>query len=333
MPPPQLARDAPVLDVVHPVIVGAAPVVRHEANLTVIDDFQADIRDRLSREQSVAMIALAHGDEPLIGEHRLDDHVGPSRTRHHELVRLFADQQTRRGQFLEDPFACIKAVQAAKTRRGGVRDRGFSGEDADRFQAMALADFPVVEVMGRCDLHAAGAECRIHIVVSDDRDGAGLPCAIVRQRQADPPPDQLCVAWVVRVHCNCGVAQHRFRTSGCDHQRLDEQGASGFGVGGSQLDGDRVADQWIANLPDPALFFLAVDLQVRDRRLQRGVPVDQPFASVDQALLVQLHEDLEHGGAHGRVHGEVSGARAVHIGIVPVARCPESAHLADDRGA
>ena len=68
--PPQLARDAPWLDVFHPVEIGRLPVLRHEVGL-----------------------ALAHGgdcrlgqfccvDVPLLGQIRLDHHVGAVAVRH-----------------------------------------------------------------------------------------------------------------------------------------------------------------------------------------------------------------------------------------------------------
>ena len=41
MPPPELAADAPVLNVVHPLEVGFRPVVRNEANPAVLDSFDS----------------------------------------------------------------------------------------------------------------------------------------------------------------------------------------------------------------------------------------------------------------------------------------------------
>jgi hypothetical protein len=38
--PPQLARDAPVLDVVQPLVVGVGPVLGHELDLARSDFFQ-----------------------------------------------------------------------------------------------------------------------------------------------------------------------------------------------------------------------------------------------------------------------------------------------------
>src|SRR5215471_8736086 len=37
MPPPQLSRDAPVANVVHPFVIGFRPVGRNELNATLLD--------------------------------------------------------------------------------------------------------------------------------------------------------------------------------------------------------------------------------------------------------------------------------------------------------
>src|SRR5947209_1497132 len=57
--PPQLPRDAPVVDVGHPAQELGAPVLRHEAHVV-------DVSDDLVRERPRL-------DEPLLGQERLDD--------------------------------------------------------------------------------------------------------------------------------------------------------------------------------------------------------------------------------------------------------------------
>jgi hypothetical protein len=64
---------------------------------------------------------LAHGDEPLVGQHRLDDHAGTVAARHHQLVRLDLFQQALRFQVGHDLLARFEAVQA----------RYFSGDLVD----------------------------------------------------------------------------------------------------------------------------------------------------------------------------------------------------------
>ena len=67
VPPPELARDAPVLQVFHPVVVGVFPVVRHE--------FDAAIAHGVERGLGEFGHAFVAGQvhEPLVGEVGLDD--------------------------------------------------------------------------------------------------------------------------------------------------------------------------------------------------------------------------------------------------------------------
>ena len=67
------------------------------------------------------------------------------------------------------------------------------------------------------------------------------------------------------------------------------------------------------------------DLEIGNRGMQLGVPVDQPLVLVDQPLLVQRHEDLDYGAAQPLVHGKAFTA--------PVAGRAETAELAGDRTA
>ncbi len=97
---------------------------------------------------------------------------------------------------------------------------------------MPQPDLVVVEVMRRRDLHAAGAECGVDIVIGDDRD------APTGQRQVDQLADEMPVAFVVGVYGDGGVAEHGLGARGGDDQRT---GAVG---------------QRIAHMPEVALFFL-----------------------------------------------------------------------------
>src|SRR5690606_20476999 len=95
---------------------------------------------------------------------------------------------------------------------GAGQYAGVLVEDVDQRQAVAFADFVVVEVVGWGDLHAAGAELTIHVLVGDDGNQA------VDQRQQHVAADQVPVALVLRVHGHGGVAEHGFRAGGGDHQ-------------------------------------------------------------------------------------------------------------------
>ena len=76
MAPPELARDAPRLDVFHPIEIGVLPVLRDELGLAV-----AHRGDRRLRQ-------LLGVDVPLVGQIWLDHHVGTVAMRHDVTVRL-----------------------------------------------------------------------------------------------------------------------------------------------------------------------------------------------------------------------------------------------------
>ncbi len=71
------------------------------------------------------------------------------------------------------------------------------------------------------DLHHAGAEFLVHIVVGDDGDGA------VAQRQRDLLADEVFVALVFRMHHHGHVAQHGLGAGGGDGQVTQQPSASG----------------------------------------------------------------------------------------------------------
>ena len=61
MSPPELARDAPVADVVHPLVPGLDPVFGDDFDALFVDGGDGFFGQRLG------------ADEPLLGDQRLDD--------------------------------------------------------------------------------------------------------------------------------------------------------------------------------------------------------------------------------------------------------------------
>ncbi len=166
---------------------------------------------------------------------------------------------------------------------------------------MALADFVVVEVVRRGDLHAAGTESRIDVGVGDDRDIAP------GERQLHPLSDQVTIAFIFRVHRDRGIAEHGFGARGGNHQVA------------------AAVAQRVAQVPHAAVFFLGDDLEVGYRGVQLRIPVDEPLAAIDQPFPVQAHEHLAYRLRELRVHREAF-AR-------PVDRVAEPALLARDIAA
>ena len=155
--------------------------------------------------------------------------------------------------------------------------------------------------MRRRDLHAAGAERLVHILVGDDRDFA------VAQRQDQHLADEVGIALIGRINCNGGVAQHGFRAGGRNRQVT----SSVF--------------QWIADVPHGAILFLGHHFQIGDGCTQDRIPVDQPFAAINQTLFIQADKHLGHHFGSLGIHGEVF--------AIPVGGRTQTAHLAGDARA
>ncbi len=79
MAPPQLARDAPVVYVVHPVQINLFVVLRNDGNLAAFDGLNRFLREGLNF------------DEPLLGKAGLDYGAATVAFADGERVIFFAD--------------------------------------------------------------------------------------------------------------------------------------------------------------------------------------------------------------------------------------------------
>src|SRR5260370_21486743 len=82
MPPPQLARDAPIVDVVHPVQVNLTIVLRRDGDLAALYDLNRALRQRLDL------------DEPLRRKSRLNDRAAAVALAESDGVIFFARQES-----------------------------------------------------------------------------------------------------------------------------------------------------------------------------------------------------------------------------------------------
>src|SRR5690606_34672742 len=168
--------------------------------------------------------------------------------------------------------------------RGVFIDVRVQRQDADAFQAVALADRIVVEVVGGRDLDYARTKFAIDVVVRNDGDLAAY------QRKRDGAPDQVGVTLVFRVHNARHIAQLGIGTGRGNYQHAQPAFRSG----------PRAPD-----LPHVAVIFLADDFQIGIGRAQYGIPVHQAAAPVNESLFIQADEHFGHAARQASVHGEV----------------------------
>ena len=109
------------------------------------------------------------------------------------------------------------------------------------------------------------------MLVGDDRD---QPAG---DRMLEHLADQRGVALVVRMHRDRHVGKHR------------------LGPGGGDMDRARSVGERIFQVPEMAGDLAGLDLQVADRGLEPGVPVDQALVAVGEPALVELDEHFRDG--------------------------------------
>ena len=273
--PPELAADAPVLDVLEPDAVGVLVLLGHEAD------------DVIHHRGEAPLGEVLHVDKPLEREARLDGDfraLGGA-----DLVGVVLDFLEESGglEVLGDFNAAVEAVHADVHSRG-LGHGAVLVEDVDGLEVVGLAEHVVVLVVCGSDLQTARAEVDFNVAVLDYGHHA-----------ADKGHDytfalEPCVLGVLGVDAHGGVAHDGLGTGRGDH------GIASFGVVGHV----------VAQVVELALLLDEEHLVVADGRAVRGVPVDHAEAAVDEALVVKVAEHLCHGlGALG-VHGE---GRAVPV--------------------
>ena len=280
MAPPELPRDAPVLDVLQPLVVDLGPLLGHEACLAARRGLQSRLRHAV------------HAHEPLVGEHRLDHRLGALRARHHQLVRLGALDEAGLFEVREDALARHEPVEGAIGGRSVFVQLRFERENLDRNELVAHPHLVVVEIVRRGDLHHSGAEFAVHVGVRDDGNEA------IGQRKANLAADKVLVAIVLGMHRDRRVPQHRLGARGGD----DQMAAAVL--------------ERITQVPERAVLVARLDLEVGHRRLQHRVPVHQALAAIDEPLVEEAHEHLGHAARELLVHREVL-ARPVARGAQP----------------
>ena len=312
MAPPQLAADAPVAGVLHPVHIVFGEALGHKADAALFHRLDGGLGQRL------------HLDEPLLGDHRLDGGVAAVAAAHLVLEGLDRFEVAAGFEVGDDGLAGLHGGHAgvlAAVQDAGLVDRRLAGgkegvggllvglaghvpvvgKDPDDGQIVPQPHLKVVGVVGRGDLDHAGALGHIGVLVADDGD------LLVQQRQDDVAAVQVGVAGVVGVDGDGGVAQH------------------GLGAGGGQLQHlPRLLDR-VEQVPEMAVLLGVLHLGVRDGGVAVGAPVDHPVAAVDQALVIQPDKDLPHRVGAALVHGKAL--------PLPVAAAAQLFQLADDAAA
>ena len=267
MSPPELTGDTPVLDVLEPVQIGLAVVLRNELELAGLDRLNRRLRH------------LIHTYEPLRLDHRLDGGTAAIMGTDVMLRRNDLYEKSEIREILYHGLPRLIAVHAIILRTRTVDGR-IIVQDIDFGQIVTLADLEIVRIMGRCDLYSTGSEGHIGMLITDDRN---LP---IGQRKLHHLTDHVLITRVLRIDGNGGITEQRLRTGGCD------------------LDLTGTIRERIEDMPEVTLLLLVVYLCITEGSMAYRTPVDDSGALIDVALLIQIDEGSLNGVCTALVHGE-----------------------------
>ena len=158
---------------------------------------------------------------------------------------------------------------------------------------MALRHAIIVEVMRPGDLHRAGPEGRVGVFIGNDRDQAAL--ILWPHGNFTKFSNDWRITFIRWVNGHRPIAQHGFgprRGDGNVVARL-AQGHSPVGIFLDIVIGFATR-QRVFEMPHMPRHFDSLNLQIGNRGFKLRVPVHQPLAAIDQALVVHIDKDLDH---------------------------------------
>ena len=154
--PPELTGNAPVTDVIGPIVIKLAHTGRDQADFAFI-------------HCSICRLdQFVHLDEPLFLDHRLNDCRAPVMVSDGVLMIDDLDQKAFLFQIFHDPVTAFhrgKSLVFAAV----LIDVAIICENTDLFQTVTLTQFKVVRVVCRSYLHGSGTDFQIDIRIGNDR--------------------------------------------------------------------------------------------------------------------------------------------------------------------
>ena len=197
--PPDLAADAPVVHVFHPAQIVLGKTFRHELGAAVFYAVRGSLQQRL------------HLHEPLGGNQGFNGFAAALAVTYGVRAVFYFHQQPQFVQIFYDILTAFIPFLSFIASRLFGHNTVFI-DDNDGFQVLPQAHLIVVGVMGRGDLHRAGTEFRINIVIGDN---GNYP---VHDRQQDFFAYQLAVPLIFRIYSHRRIAGDGLRTGGGNGQ-------------------------------------------------------------------------------------------------------------------
>ena len=298
MTPPKLTRDAPILDVLHPVEIDLRPALGNELNLARPDGLDGGLGERL------------HLNEPLLRKARLDN-IMTAIAMANLIVVIFDMIEIALGLKISDErLAAFKAIHADILRARELVHVAIIGHNIDLFETMALTYEEVVRIVSGRNLNDTSTELLLNIIVGENRNLAAC------ERKNNVLTDNRGETLVLRIDRNSRIAGERFRT----RRRNADIVLVKLALRTKRAPCDR-----IANVPEMTMIRLMLNLVIRESRTATWTPVYDVVALVDEALVVKLGKDLRNSLRATLVERKAL-AR-------PVGRIAEHTLLMNDRSA
>ena len=108
MAPPQLATDTPVLNIIHPLVVGVHPVLGDKLHIPRLN--RVNCFSSYALAGCISFTNLIHRNKPLIGQHGFHNLTRSGAYGEHQFMRLNVNQQVLFFEIFENHFTRFKAV-------------------------------------------------------------------------------------------------------------------------------------------------------------------------------------------------------------------------------
>mmetsp|Transcript_23288 Transcript_23288/g.55014 ORF Transcript_23288/g.55014 Transcript_23288/m.55014 type:complete len:249 (-) Transcript_23288:1286-2032(-) len=207
VPPPQLTRDAPIMDIGEPIVPSLGESLGYNLDVTILDSLE-----RLG----------AHAfclDEPLATDKRFNYFSTALRTRNSLSVRVDLDNKTIGLHIRPKLLPTIEAIKA-------IIDTGISVHgsvlvhDVDDWQIKLLSNGIIIGIMAWCNLKSTSTKLHINVFIGNNGDsstsGHGDNGLLT---------NQMLVSLIVRVDANGCVAHYGLGSGSGNGQELFSAGS------------------------------------------------------------------------------------------------------------
>ena len=286
--PPQLTGNAPVTDAFQPVQIRLAEAFRNKLQFAALQRF-----DR-------RFCHLLHTYKPLLLYHRLNGSLASVMSTYIMRMRNHLHQQSQIFQILHHRLTCFIAIHSVVFAAWTVNGR-IVMHDAQLRQVVASSHLKVVRVMSRGNLHAAGTEFLIHILIRNHRNLA------IGKWQLQHLANQILITFILRINCYCRITQQSFRTGRCNLNK-------------SAL----FSDNRIIDMPEKTILLLMLYLGIGNRGLADRAPVDDAGAFINISFFIQLDKYFQYRIGTSCIHRKTLS--------VPVCGRTKLMKLIDDAG-